>query len=251
MAKIALGTRKELTDPDFARSVLTELLLTFLFIFGAVGAVMTADKMGGGPGTITGLAAVAAATTMLVAVMIAVGKDASAGHLNPAVTIGFAAGGYVTVFRCVLYVAAQLAGSSMACFLLKYITGEELDVGVHVLGAGMRPLQGLLMELVLTFTMVFSIYAIIADPKKGTVSSLAPLLIGLVVGANTLVGGPISGPSMNPARSFGPALVCWSWADHWVYWAGPMAGSWLAGFVYDWLFLARGHDLLPVDEEAF
>ncbi|CAL9086006.1 unnamed protein product [Musa acuminata var. zebrina] len=249
MARIKLGSRKEMADPEFARSVLTELLLTFLFVFVGVAASMTAGKMAGGQDSIMGLTAVAVAQAMLVAVMVAVGLDVSAGHLNPAVTIGFAAGGYVTVFRCVLYVIVQLLGSSMACLLLQYIAGGQA-VPVHALGVGIGPLQGAIMEVVLTFSMVFSIYAIIVDPKKGIVSVLAPLLIGLIVGANTLAGGPFSGASMNPARSFGPALATWDWTNHWVYWAGPFVGSGLAGFVYDHLYLMRPRDDLPGDEES-
>lgn len=106
------------------------------------------------------------------------------------------------------------------------------------------------MEVVLTFSMVFSVYAVIVNPKKGVVSSLAPLLVGLIVGANTLAGGPFSGASMNPARSFGPALASWNWADQWVYWAGPIVGSGLAGVVYDHLYL-RNNIAFSEDEEAF
>ncbi|KAG6489031.1 aquaporin TIP4-4-like [Zingiber officinale] len=252
MAKIALGSRKEVEDPEFPRSVFTELLLTFLFVFTGVGAAMSAEDMSGGQGSIMGLTAAAATNAMLVAVMVAVGMDYSAGHLNPAVTIGFAAGGYVTVLRCILYVVAQLLGSAAACFLLKYIAGAQ-DLPVHALGSGIRPLQGLLMELVLTFSMVISVYAIVMEPKTGVVSSNAPLLVGLIVGANTLAGGYFSGASMNPARSFGPALASWNWSDHWIYWAGPLVGSALAGFLYDRLYITRSRNdtalLLPADEE--
>lgn len=119
----------------------------------------------------------------------------------------------------------------------------------------MSPLQGLLMELLLTFSMVFTIYAVVVEPKKGVVSSVSPLLVGLIVTANTLAGGHFSGASMNPARSFGPALARWNWTDHWIYWAGPLVGSALAGYVYDRLYIIRTLDngalLLPVDEEAF
>ncbi|KAG6531121.1 probable aquaporin TIP4-3 [Zingiber officinale] len=255
MAKIALGSWKEAADPEFPRSVFTELLLTFVFVFTGVSAAVSAEEMGGGQGTITGLTAAAATNAMLVAVIVAVGMDASAGHLNPAVTIGFAAGGYVTVIRCALYIVAQLLGSAAACFLLMYISGGQ-DLPMHALGSGMRPLQGLVMELLLTFSMVFTIYAVVVEPKKGVVSSVAPLLVGLIVGANTLAGGYFSGASMNPARSFGPALARWNWTDHWIYWAGPLVGSALAGFVYDRLYVTRSSDdgafLLPVDrEEAF
>lgn len=109
----------------------------------------------------------------------------------------------------------------------------------------MDPLQGLIMEAVFTFSMVFTVYALIVDPKKSAVSSVAPLFVGLVVGANSLAGGAFSGASMNPARSFGPALASWDWSNHWVYWFGPILGSGLAGFVYDHLYLATSYSALP------
>ncbi|WOK99287.1 hypothetical protein Cni_G07999 [Canna indica] len=249
MAKIALGSVKEAAVPDLVRSVLTELFLTFLFVFSGVGAAMTAERMAGGRGSIMGLTAAAGAQAMLVAVMTAVGLEVSAGHMNPAVTIGFAAGGYVTVVRCLLYVMVQLLGSSAACLLLKYVAGGA-EIPVHALAAGMDPLQGVVMEAVFTFAMVFTVYAVIMDPKKGVVSDLAPLLVGLVVGANSLAGGAFSGASMNPARSFGPALASWEWTNHWVYWVGPVAGSLLAGLAYDHLYLAgSAHEALASRED--
>ncbi|URD76983.1 hypothetical protein MUK42_09732 [Musa troglodytarum] len=252
MRKITLGSRNEAVEPDFVRSVFTELLLTFLFVFAGVGAAMTAEGVAGGQDRIMWVvAAPAAAQAMLVAVMTAVGLDVSAGHLNPAVTIGFAAGGYVTVVRCVLYVIAQLLGSSMACLLLKYVTAGLDVLPVHALAAGMDPLQGVVMEAVFTFFMVFAVYALIMDPKKGAIAGSAPLLIGLTVGANSLAGGAFSGASMNPARSFGPALANWDWTNHWVYWLGPLVGSGLAGFAYHHLYVAGTHGvLLPKDDEG-
>ncbi|CAL9063807.1 aquaporin TIP4-4-like [Musa acuminata AAA Group] len=252
MRKITLGSRNEAVEPDFVRSVLTELLLTFLFVFAGVGAAMTAEEVAGGEDRIMWVvAAPAAAHAMLVAVITAVGLDVSAGHLNPAVTIGFATGGYVTVVRCVLYVIAQLLGSSMACLLLKYVAAGLDVLPVHALAAGMDPLQGVIMEAVFTFSMVFAVYALIMDPKKGAIAGSAPLLIGLTVGANSLAGGAFSGASMNPARSFGPALANWDWTNHWVYWLGPLVGSGLAGFAHHHLYVAGTHGvLLPKDDEV-
>nr|XP_010917694.1 aquaporin TIP4-4 isoform X2 [Elaeis guineensis] len=237
MAKIAVGSREEVREPDCIRAVLAETILTFLFVFICVGAAMTAEKMTGGKDAIVGLMAVAVTNALVVAVMIAAGLHISGGHLNPAVTAGMALGGRITLFRSILYVAAQLLGSSVACFLLKYITGG-MDTPVHSLGAGMVAVQGVIMETVLTFALLFSVYATILDPRKGIVAGLGPLFVGLVVGANILACGPFTGASMNPARSFGPALASQNWTNHWVYWVGPMIGSLLATFVYEHLFMA-------------
>lgn len=122
---------------------------------------------------------------------------------------------------------------------------------VHTLAGGMDYLQGVIMEIVLTFSLLFTVYATIVDPKKGFLDGLGPLLTGFVVGANIMAGGAFSGASMNPARSFGPALVAGIWTDHWVYWVGPLIGGGLAGLIYENFFIVRSHVVLSRDEENY
>lgn len=122
---------------------------------------------------------------------------------------------------------------------------------MHTLAAGMDSLQGVIMEIVLTFALLFTVYATLVDPKKGPIDGLGPLLTGLIVGANIMAGGSFSGASMNPARSFGPALVSGDWTDHWVYWVGPLIGGGLAGFIYENFFIVRTHVPLARDEESY
>lgn len=123
---------------------------------------------------------------------------------------------------------------------------------MHTLAAGMDAIQGVIMEIVLTFSLLFTVYGTIVDPKKIVPPGLGPLLVGLVVGANILAGGPFSGASMNPARSFGPALAIWDWTDHWVYWVGPLIGGALAGLVYDNFFIVEStHAPLQTGEEVY
>lgn len=121
---------------------------------------------------------------------------------------------------------------------------------VHTLAAGMDSLQGVIMEIVLTFSLLFTVYATIVDPKKGFLYGLGPLLTGFVVGANIMAGGAFSGASMNPARSFGPALIAGVWTDHWVYWVGPLIGGGLAGLVYENIFINRSYVVISRDEES-
>uniref|UniRef100_J3M541 Tonoplast intrinsic protein n=1 Tax=Oryza brachyantha TaxID=4533 RepID=J3M541_ORYBR len=109
---------------------------------------------------------------------------------------------------------------------------------VHALGSGIGPIQGLVMEIILTFSLLFVVYATILDPRSA-VPGFGPLLTGLIVGANTIAGGNFSGASMNPARSFGPALAMGVWTQHWVYWLGPLIGGPLAGLVYETLFMVK------------
>lgn len=126
------------------------------------------------------------------------------------------------------------------------------DTPVHTLAAGMDSVQGVIMEIVLTFSLLFSVYGTIVDPKKIIPAGFGPLMVGLVVGANILAGGPFSGASMNPARSFGPALASGNWTDHWVYWVGPLIGGALAGLVYDSIFLiSPTHVALPREDPGF
>lgn len=91
----------------------------------------------------------------------------------------------------------------------------------------------------MTFGLVYTVYATAIDPKNGNIGIIAPIAIGFIVGANILAGGAFDGASMNPAVSFGPALVSWNWTNHWVYWAGPLIGGGLAGLVYETVFITR------------
>ena len=93
----------------------------------------------------------------------------------------------------------------------------------------------------MTFGLVYTVYATAVDPKKGDIGIIAPLAIALIVGANILAGGAFDGASMNPAVSFGPAVVSWTWDNHWVYWLGPFAGAAVAIFVYDVCFSVASH----------
>ncbi|KAL6985430.1 Tap42 interacting protein [Sarracenia purpurea var. burkii] len=248
MAKIALGSARETLQTDCVQALIVEFICTFLFVFAGVGSAMATDKLGGD--SLVSLFFVAMAHALVVAVMISAGFRISGGHLNPAVTLGLCVGGRITIFRSFLYFIDQCLASVAACALLEYLTGG-LTTPIHSLASGVDYLQGVIMEIVLTFSLLFTVYATIVDPKKGFLGGLGPLLTGLVVGANIMAGGPFSGGSMNPARSFGPALVSGNWTDHWVYWVGPLIGGGLAGFVFENFFIVRSHDPLPTEEEPF
>jgi aquaporin TIP len=248
MPKIALGSCREAFQADCIRALIVEFICTFLFVFAGVGSAMGADKLEGD--SLVSLFFIAMAHALVVAVMISAGFRICGGHLNPAVTIGLCVGGYITVFRSLLYWIDQCLASVAACALLYYLTGG-LTTPIHSLATGVDYLQGVIMEIVLTFSLLFTVYATIVDPKKGFIGGLGPLLTGLVVGANIMAGGAFSGASMNPARSFGPALVSGDWTDHWVYWVGPLIGGALAGFMFENFFMERSHDPLPTEEDTF
>ncbi|KAK3159641.1 hypothetical protein QOZ80_1BG0049240 [Eleusine coracana subsp. coracana] len=251
---MALGHRGEASEPDFLRGVLGELVLTFLFVFIGVGAAITAaddagkTTTGGGGGGDAELTAVALGQALVVAVIATAGFHISGGHVNPAVTLSLAVGDHITLFRSSMYVLAQLLGSSAACALLRWLTGG-LAPPVHMLAHGVGPVQGVVAEIIFTFSLLFVIYAAVIDPRK-LAPGIGPLLSGLLVGANTIAGGTLTGASMNPARTFGPALAAGVWTHHWVYWVGPLTGGPLAVLVYECLFMADNtrHQLLPQNE---
>lgn len=118
---------------------------------------------------------------------------------------------------------------------------------VHGLGAGVGAVEGVVMEIIITFALVYTVYATAADPKKGSLGTIAPIAIGFIVGANILAAGPFSGGSMNPARSFGPAVASGDFSGHWVYWLGPLIGGALAGLIYADVFIAS-YDPIPAQD---
>lgn len=119
------------------------------------------------------------------------------------------------------------------------------STGAFALSAGVSVWNAFVFEIVMTFGLVYTVYATAIDPKKGDLGVIAPIAIGFIVGANILAGGAFTGASMNPAVSFGPALVSWTWTHQWVYWAGPLVGGGIAGVVYELIFINHSHEPLP------
>ncbi|KAJ8568337.1 hypothetical protein K7X08_027870 [Anisodus acutangulus] len=178
---------------------------------------------GAAPGNVMIAAAIAHAFSLFVA--ISVSSNISGGHVNPAVTFGCFLGGHITLCRSVLYWIAQLLGSVVALSLLKFATSGS-DTSSYALKAGATPWNAIIFEIVMTFGLVYTVYATTIDPKRGNMESIAPIVIGFLVGANVLSGGGcFYGAEMNPAMAFGQALDSWTWKSHWIYWLGPFVDS--------------------------
>ncbi|TVU48386.1 hypothetical protein EJB05_08022 [Eragrostis curvula] len=244
---IAVGNTQEVYHPGALKAALAEFISTLIFVFAGQGSGVAFSKLSGGGSTPAGLISAAIAHAFALFVAVSVGANISGGHVNPAVTFGAFLGGNITLFRGILYWIAQLLGSTVACLLLRFSTGG-LPTGTFGL-TGVSVWEAVVLEIVMTFGLVYTVYATAVDPKKGSLGTIAPIAIGFIVGANILVGGAFDGASMNPAVSFGPALVSWSWENQWVYWVGPLIGGGLAGIIYDVLFInGHTHEQLPTTD---
>nr|AFJ44205.1 tonoplast intrinsic protein 2 [Lilium longiflorum] len=236
MAGFSFGSFTDSFSVVTLKAYLAEFISTLLFVFAGVGSVIAYNKLTDNAALDpAGLVAVALCHGFALFVAVSVGANISGGHVNPAVTFGLALGGHITVLTGVFYWIAQLVGAIAGSFLLRAATG--MSTPPHALSAGVGSIQGLVMEIVITFALVYTVYATAADPKKGSLGTIAPLAIGFIVGANILAAGAFSGGSMNPARSFGPAVASGDYTDIWVYIVGPLIGGGLAGLVYTFAFL--------------
>ncbi|KAI4374281.1 hypothetical protein MLD38_012292 [Melastoma candidum] len=246
---IAFGRPEEAYHPDTLRCALAEFFSTLIFVFAGEGSGMAFNKLtDNGSTTPAGLIAASLAHGFGLFVGVAVSANISGGHVNPAVTFGAFVGGNISFLRLILYWIGQLLGSTVACLLLWFSTGG-LTTSAFALSSGVTVWNAFVFEIVMTFGLVYTVYATAINPNKGTVGTIAPLAIGLIVGANVLAGGAFDGASMNPAVSFGPALVSWDWTNHWVYWAGPLIGGGIAGLIFEGIFIGyQTHEPLPTTE---
>jgi len=221
------------------RATLAEFIATLLFIFLGAGTVVVTGGLIKEGLTSARLVAIALAHGLAIALLVAATAKVSGGHINPAVTFGALVTGKIDLTKAIMYVVAQLVGAVIGAWLLMLVipAAAQGNLGAHGLGSGITAGGGLLAEIVLTFALVFVVFATAMDPKG--LGHLAPAAIGLTVLVDHLVGVPVTGASMNPARSFGPALAAGAWDNHWIYWVGPLIGGALAALVYEFLFLRR------------
>ncbi|KAF3795197.1 Aquaporin [Nymphaea thermarum] len=224
------------------RCYFAEFTSTFFFVFAGVGASVSVGKLtSDAPLDTGGLVAISVAHALALTVAVALAADCSGGHVNPAVTFGLVVGRHISILTGVFYVVAQLLGSIVACFFFSVVTAGQAIVP-HTVTYEMTATGGVLMEFATTYALVYTVYATMVDRKPGSPSLLGPISIGFIVGANMLATGPFTGGSMNPARSFGAAVVSGKLKDGWVYWVGPICGGAAAGLVKGKVFASGAID---------
>ncbi len=215
-------------DRDNLRATVAEFLATFFFVFVGVGAIGAFGEIGQISGPQLLLIGLAHGLGIAVGIM-AIGR-VSGAHINPAVTIAALLAGRIGLIKSAMYIGAQLGGAALAMVALDGSAYPSDDLGLHGLGQNLTTGNAFVIEVILTFFLVFTIFAT-AMEKRGN-AMLAPLAIGTVVALGHFVAIPLTGASMNPARSFGPALIHGNWTDHWIYWVAPITGAIIAGIIY-------------------
>nr|XP_061795886.1 aquaporin-4-like [Nerophis lumbriciformis] len=253
-ASILMGTDK-IGSKEFWRAVSSEFMATLLFVFISLGS--TTDWHSAITGTTTATpdhrVVISLCFGLTIATMVQCFGHISGGHINPAVTAAMLVTKKVSVVKGLLYIVAQMVGAIAGSGFMYLVTptGRRGALGVCKVQGDLTVGHGLLVELLLTLQLVFTIFAT-CDSKRTDLSGSASLAIGLSVTIGHLFGIPYTGASMNPARSFGPAVVTGNFDQHWVYWVGPVLGAVVAGLLYEFLFCPDGKpgsgQVIPKDQ---
>jgi aquaporin NIP len=219
--------------PDLRRRAAAEGLAAFALVFAGCGAIVADAQRHSALGAV----GIALTFGLVIMVMVYATGHLSGAHINPAVTTAFALTRHFPARDAAAYVAAQCAGAVIAALLLLAVWPSEpasLGATLPTVGAG----SALAYEAVLTAILMFVIMAVATDTRAA--GAAAAIAIGGAVGLDALFGGPVTGASMNPARSLGPALVSGEWQDFWIYVLGPLVGAGLGAFAYQ---LVRGEHI--------
>ncbi|HZQ16390.1 MAG TPA: aquaporin [Gaiellaceae bacterium] len=215
---------------DYIRRCAAEFVGTFALIFVGAGSIAFART----------LTDIALAHGLVIAVMVSAVGFISGGHFNPAVTLGFFVTRRIAPKLAVAYWLTQLAAGACGALLLHWVLPASIEnsnhLGAPALGGGIGAGAGVVIETVLTFFLVWVVFATAVD-ERGAFKQIAGLAIGFTISLDILMGGVLTGAAMNPARAFGPELVNNHWTHFWVWYVGPFAGGVIAAALYELLYL--------------
>ena len=215
--------------PSLSARVAGEMMGTFALVFVGCGAMMV-DVMAEGA---LGHLGVCTAFGGIIAVMIFATGHLSGAHFNPAVTLGFASIGRFSWKDVPAYIVGQFLAAIAASFLLRWLLGDIGQMGMTLPVEELSVSRIIVIEVILTAFLMFLITAVATDSRAS--GALAAVAIGITVGVCSLVGGPLTGCSMNPARSLGPALAHSEWAFQWIYLIFPLLGGQCGAWAYEWI----------------
>jgi len=225
---------------NLGQKLTAEFLGTFALVFFGAGAICVDFHLRSSGGL--GLLGIALAPGLAFAIMVSALGHISGGHFNPAITIGFWVTKRLSTLDSLAYWGAQLLGATAAAFLLKLVIPEDIAsnvfLGTPELMRDFPKWSGMALEATTTFFLVLVVFATMVD-ERGTFRAIAGFGIGLTITLGILVAGPFTGGALNPARAFGPALASGHWLNWGIYWVGPLGGGFLAGLLYDSLFLRK------------
>jgi aquaporin TIP len=217
-------------EQDYLRRGAAEFVGTFALIFVGAGSVAFART----------LTDIALAHGLVIAVFVSALGFISGGHFNPAVTLGFLITKRIAPLLAVAYWVVQFGAAVLAALLLKWVLPSAAigaaNLGVPAVGSGINSGQAVVIEAVITFFLVWVIFATAVDPR-GAFKQISGLAIGFTIAAGVLMAYALTGGAMNPARAFGPQLAGDHWANWWVWYVGPFAGAVIAASLYELLYL--------------
>ncbi|XP_066532618.1 aquaporin-4 isoform X1 [Hoplias malabaricus] len=221
---------------DFWRAVCGEFVAMLIFVLLGLGSTINWGANQDSPPP-PDLVLISLCFGLSIATLVQCFGHISGAHINPAVTTAMVATRKLSLAKGIFYLGAQSLGAIVGAAILYGVTPPAVrgSLGVTSVNAGISAGHALVIELLITFELVFTVFAT-CDPKRSDLKGSSSLAIGLSVCIGHLFAIPYTGASMNPARSFGPAVITGHWENHWVYWVGPLIGAVLAAALYEYLF---------------
>ena len=229
---------EEVAKVEFLVMLFAEALGTFLLVFIGCASCITWTST---PGSAPTVVHIAFTFGLAVASLAHVLGPVSGCHVNPAVSVGLLVSGNCSFLKAISYIVCQCCGAIAGSAVLKALIPSANGLGATALAPSVGEGQGIFMEAIVTFLLLLVVHAV-TDPKRTDTKGWAPMAIGLTITAAHMAAVPVTGSSMNPARTLGPAVILGEWKDLWIYWVGPILGACAAGGLYKIAFRRKKDD---------